>query len=310
MRIARTVLPGETSIERAVSVHLTDQLVRTLTPGGDINVVGLVATNLVREATSLRVMSPTAMNALGRTLMGAVLLGTGMKGDETLQLQLRGDGPLGEVLAIAESTARVRGTVRHPTADVPPRDGHFDVAAGIGEGMLAVVRHHPRWREPHTGVVALESGEVAKDLARYLSESEQTPAAVGLAMGLDRDGAVDAAGGFLVRALPGASDEVFAAVDANVHTLPNAADLVRIGFDANAIVDHLVEGIGSGERHAALPEFFCPCSRQRALDVLALLGADEIEEILSDGESQEVCCHFCGEAYRLSSDELHERFAV
>ena len=288
---------------------LEDELVRTVTPGGDVAVCGLVGTDMTRIATTRFSMSPTATTALGRALIGAVLLSTGTKHGQTLQLRFRGDGPLGTVLAISDSDGHARGTVQNATADVPLLSGLFDVAAGIGQGTLVVVRNHVSWREPHTGIVRLETGEVAQDLAKYLTESEQSPAAVGLAVGLGREGVVDASGGFLVRALPGADDAVLAEVERNVRTLPNTAELVRMGFSADRIVDHLVQGVGSSQRQRTRPAFFCPCTRARALETLALLGSDEIRSILDGGEGQEVCCHFCGEAYDLAPAELYARFA-
>ncbi len=285
-----------------------DEFVRTVTPHGDVAVCAIVGTELALAGTTRIAMSPTATTALGRALLGAVLLSTGTKDGQTLQLRFRGDGPLGTVLAISDSDGLARGTVQNAMADVPPREGRFDVAAGIGQGTLVVVRNHASWREPHTGIVRLETGEIAVDLAKYLTESEQSPAAIGLAVGLDREGAVNSAAGFLVRALPGADDTVLAHVERNVKNLPNAAELVRMGFSADRILDHLVQGVGSSGRHRTHPAFFCPCTRERALETLAMLGFDEIRSMLDGGESQEVRCHFCGETYDLAPAELRSRF--
>ena len=288
---------------------LEDELVRSVTPSSDVAVCAFVGTTLARAATTRFAMSPTATTALGRALIGSVLLSTGTKHGQTLQLHFRGDGPLGSILAISDSDGLTRGTVQNPTADVPLRDGQYDVAAGVGLGLLVVVRNHASWREPHTGIVRLDTGEIAKDLAKYLTESEQSPAAVGVGVGLDREGVVDSAAGFLVRALPGANNAVLAHVEQNVRSLPNTAELVRLGFSADRIVDHLVEGIGSRDRERTYPTFFCPCTRERALETLALLGSDEIRGITDSGERQEVCCHFCGESYSLTPQELRTRFA-
>lgn len=290
------------------SPQLEDQILRAVTRDGDVAVKTVVATQVVRDATTRFPMSPTAIVALGRTLMGAVLLAIGQKSEETVQLQLRGDGPLGTVMAISDADARVRGTATNPTAHVPPKGDAIDVAGAIGEGNLVVVRHHPSWREPHSGIVRLQVGEVARDLAHYLTESEQAPSAVGLAVGLDRDGSVDSAAGFLVQALPGAADSAVARVESNVRNLPNVAELVRMGFDAGRLLDHLVEGVGTRERVAMEPRFYCPCDRERALRTVGMLPRDEIHEIIEAGEGQEVCCNFCGEAYQLSPADLRAHY--
>ena len=117
-----------------------DEIVRTVSSGGGVAVRAMVGTALVADAASRHATSPTASAALGRALMGAVLLGAGTKDGETVQLQLRGDGPLGSVAAIADSDGRVRGYAANPAAHPPPRDGLLDVSAAVGRGVLAVVR--------------------------------------------------------------------------------------------------------------------------------------------------------------------------
>jgi len=249
-------------------------------------------------------MAPTALSALGRVLVGAVLLGTGNKDGETVQVQLRGDGPLGMMVAICDSTGHVRGTVSNPGVDLPLRDGQPDVARAIGLGVLSVVRNRPSWREPYRGTVPLVSGEVAKDLTLYLTESEQTPSAVGLGVAQAADGRVEAAGGFLVQTLPGADEEAVRRMERNVLDLPSTSALLRDGVRADGLIDLLVAGLGAGERHRSRPLFHCPCSRERALRTLVLLGRDEMREIIDAGRPQEVSCEFCGRRYDLEPNEI------
>jgi molecular chaperone Hsp33 len=281
-----------------------DELVRTLSADGSIAVRTVVARNVVAEAAERRPLAPTALSALGRVLVGAVLLGTGQKHGETVQLQFRGDGPLGMMVAICDSDGRVRGTVSNPEVDLPLRDGHPDVARAIGLGLLAVVRSRPTWREPYTGTVPLVSGEIAKDITLYLTESEQTPSAMGLGVAIDAEGRVAAAGGFLVQTLPGADDEAVAQMERNVVALPHTTDLLQEGVDADGLADLLLAGLGGSERHRSQPVFYCPCSRERALRTLLLLGHEEIAEIIEEGSGQEVCCEFCGRRYAIASEEV------
>lgn len=65
--------------------------------------------------------------------------------------------------------------------------------------MLAVVRSHPEWERPYTGIVSLQSGEIAEDLAKYLAESEQQNAAIALGVSINRDASIRAAGGYLIQ---------------------------------------------------------------------------------------------------------------
>jgi molecular chaperone Hsp33 len=298
-----------------------------------------MGSNLIADAMSLRPLAPTAANALGRALMGAVLIavapgdksdhgnpreeagreavGKGMGGmgeggekarpqdeGESVQLQLRGDGPMGSVLAISDALGRVRGTVAQPATDLSLADGSPDVARAIGLGTLTVVRHRPGWREPYTGIVPLTSGEIAQDITLYLSESEQTPSAMGLGVAMANDETAVVAAGFLLQRLPGASESEIAQAETNVRNMPSLSDLALSGTDADEILDLLLAGLGSRARTRSEPIFYCPCTRARALATLQMLEPAELEELVNARQSQEVCCHFCARAYTLSPEEI------
>lgn len=288
-----------------------DLLLRTLSASGTIGVKVIAASGLVAEALSRRPHAATAGNALGRALMGAVLIAVGSAPDdadeanvESVQLQLRGDGPLGGVTAIADSRARVRGTVRHPEVELVHADGSPDISRAVGLGPLNVVRHRPRWKAPYTGTVPLVSGGIARDLTLYLTESEQTPSAMGLGVAFGPEMRDVGAAGFLVQALPGAEDHELAQLEANVAALPGLASLLEAPFDPDDLVDRLLLDLGGRERHGMRPRFHCPCSRMRALRTLALLDRAELEELVETGASQEVVCDFCGRAYDLGAEEI------
>ena len=264
----------------------------------------LVATQLVREAARRHGAFPTAAAALGRSLMGAVLIAAGAKDEETVQLQFRGDGPLRSLTVIADAAGRVRGFAGDPTAHPPLRDGKLDVAAALGRGVLAVVRFHPAWREPYTGVVPLVSGEIAQDLTHYLRESEQKPSALALGVYIDACGEVEAAGGYLVQALPGADDVHLARLERAVRSMGRPSQLVRSGVRADELIDRLLEGVGAGARQRAHPAFFCRCDRDRVRQAVVLLGRNELHEIARSGEELEVRCEFCASRYRIPADEV------
>ncbi len=281
-----------------------DALVRALSADGGVSVRAVVGTTLVEEAVRRHRPSPSGAAALGRALLGGVLLAAGAKDGETLQLQLRGDGPLGAVTVIADGTGAVRGFVGRPDVDALLGGGPADVGRAIGRGHLSVVRYRPGWREPYTGVVDLISGEVAEDLAHYLATSEQTPSAVALGVWLSDEREVAGAAGFLVQALPGASEATVEIAEENARALPNPSALVRDGLDADGLVDRLLHGIGSRGRERSAPRFHCPCERERVAHAARLLGPAELREQARRGEPLEVRCEFCGVLYTLDPAEL------
>jgi molecular chaperone Hsp33 len=291
-------------------------LVRTISTAGGVAARAIIGSNLIAEAMMLRPLAPTAANALGRVLMGTVLIavGAGRTGSdeegESVQVQLRGNGPLGSIVAISDERGRVRGTVSEPDTNLVLADGTPDVARSIGLGTLTVVRHRPGWREPYSGTVPLVSGEVAKDITLYLSESEQTPSAMGLGVAMANDESAVVAAGFLVQILPGALQSEIARVESNILALPRLSDLVLTGTDSHDLIDRLLDGLGSRTRHGMKPVFYCPCTRERALRTLQLLDRSELDEMRSAGESQEVRCHFCARAYVFGPDAIESVIAT
>ena len=278
-------------------------MVQTLSREGGIAVRAIVGTRLVAEAARRHATSPTATAALGRALLGALLLAAGGKGGERVQIQFRGAGPLRGVVASADEAGRVRGYVGDPAAHPPRVDGELDVHNAVGAGVLSVVRQRPG-QPPYTGVVQIVYGTIARDLTHYLAESEQSRTAVALGVQEGDAERVAAAAGFLVHALPGASDAETQRAEQNVRATLHPSELVAAGADAGELVERLLDGLGARERTESSVAFHCDCTAERAASAVRLLGEQEIERTARQGESLEVRCQFCAETYALAPDSL------
>ena len=152
----------------------SDEVLRTLSESSEISVLAVDGTRLVSEATRRHGTAPTASAALGRALLGGLLL-SAFKGEgEATQITFKGTGPLGGLKVVAEATGAVKGRVDNPAADPPLRaDGKLDVGGAVGGGVLAIVRSREGGGEAYTGLTQIVSGEIADDLAHYLATSEQ-----------------------------------------------------------------------------------------------------------------------------------------
>jgi len=189
--------------ERKDDGEMDDYLVRIIAQ--EKNVLGLacITTNLVNDARKMHGTYPTATAALGRALTGGELLGALLDEGQRVALKFAGDGPLRKIVVEAEGDGTVRGYVAEPQVDLPPVNGKFDVGGALGrEGFLTVTRDLGV-KTPYSGVVKLYTGEIASDIAYYLSESEQVPSAVALGVFVEPDLNVSAAGGFLIQSLAG-----------------------------------------------------------------------------------------------------------
>lgn len=136
-----------------------DVLLRAVDASNSVRVSCVVARTLVQSAVSRHEMSPTAAAALGRGLMGTLLLISGREEGESVQALFRGDGSLGSMLVIADSGGNVKGRVGNPTAG--GSDGSLNVGAIVGNGTLSVSRLLPFSKEPYTGTGARHEHAIA-----------------------------------------------------------------------------------------------------------------------------------------------------
>jgi molecular chaperone Hsp33 len=283
--------------------HAGDRLLRALSADGTLGVRAVSAPGLVNEAIVRQGASVLAGAALGRALLGTVLLAAGGKDGENVELRLRGDGPLRSVLAMADGLGRARGTVSQPRVELPLRGGSLDFETAFGAGELAVTRLRPGVLRPYTGVVPIVSGGVAKDLALYLTESEQTPSAVGLGILHGEDERVSVACGFILQALPGADDGALARAERNVGRLDGPAEVLAEGAPLEGLVERLLDGLGVRMLDERTPQYFCGCDAERALRATALLGREDLDQAVAEGAPLDVRCDFCGDRYAIDPAE-------
>ena len=119
-----------------------DYLVRGIAADGMLRVNGAITTNTCNEAAKRHGTWPIATAALGRLLTGAIMMGAMLlKDDQRMMLQVRGDGPLREIVAVTDGHGHVKGYVGEPHVHFPLNDeGKLDVARAIGQGRLTVTR--------------------------------------------------------------------------------------------------------------------------------------------------------------------------
>lgn len=290
-----------------------DHLVQVLTADATVRAIASVTTDLVDEACRRHGAARTAAAALGRTLTGALMLGRTFKDLERLTLQLHCKGPVGGITAEAGSSGTVRGYLKNPAADLPPKsNGKLDVAGIVGKGMLHVIREAAYeigfTKEPYYGSVPITSGEIAEDIAYYLSTSEQIPSAVSLGVFVGADEMYDyrvvAAGGFLIQPLPGASDDTIAALEHSIVRAPHATEIIRQGADARQLLQAALGEMPFEVLDEIPLEFRCNCSYERAVRIVSALGRAEVEDMLETDKGAELICHFCNEVYYLDENAL------
>lgn len=266
-----------------------------------VRIYALCTTNLVQEAAIRHHTSHLASAALGRAMNGALLLAATMKDNEHIALRLKGDGPIGEVVADAEGT-HVRGYVGDPDVFLPLKNGKLDVGGAIGAGNIIVTRYLQN-AEPFTGYAELVDGEIASDLTNYLYTSEQTPSSVALGVLVNKEGQVIASGGYFIQAMPGCAEETLAQLEENISLTPYVTQLLELGYTPEKMIETIARGLDVTIQESIELSYKCRCSREKILGALATLGQEDISAMSQDEET-EVHCQFCNETYKFSGEEI------
>ncbi|WP_409967327.1 Hsp33 family molecular chaperone HslO [Bengtsoniella intestinalis] len=286
---------------------MSDQLVRAISSDGYVKAAAVSTRYLTERARQIHQTLPVATAALGRTLAAASIMGNALKGNgSSVTLQINGGGPLGKVLAVAESNGCVRGSVTNPQIDIPLRaDGKLDVGSAVGcDGTLTVVRDL-NMKEPYVGSVALLGGEIAEDLAAYFVESEQIPTACGLGVLVDRDQSVLVAGGYLIQLLPGAPEEIIMKVEGSILAAGTVTQLLSADDSAQSMLERALSDFDMTILETVDIDYRCDCSRNRMERALISMGVAEMESLIAEQGEVDLSCHFCDRVEHFSVDDLN-----
>ena len=288
-------------------VRRGDHIVRGTAAGGMVRALAVTARDTVQTAHVNHGTSPLATAALGRLLMGGLMMGALSKNDdELITLTVRGSGPIGGLTVTANNRGQVKGFANHPHVWLPLKpDTHLDVGQAIGAGELSVVFDQPGVA-PYSSQVELVCGEIGEDLANYFVLSDQVPTSVGVGVLVDVDTSVRQAGGFMVQLMPGHTDEVVDQLETNLLGVTSVTDLLEAGMGPSDLLRHLLRGLDYQELEVRPVEFYCGCDDVRAGRAVAALGEVELRDMIAKGETAEVCCHFCGKRHYLAPDALCE----
>lgn len=282
-----------------------DKIIRATAGDGFIKMAVIDARDTVERARAIHGLSPTASAALGRTLCAASLMGQAQKEEKaTLTIRINGGGPIGSVVAVSDCDGNVRGYVDEPGIELPLRsDGHLNVGAAVGRDGMMTVSRDLGMREPYIGSVELLSGEIAEDVTRYLTESEQVPSACALGVLVDTDLSIRAAGGFVVQLMPGAEMEMIEKLEDNIFMM----DQLTTILDEDGVEEVFSQVLKGFEYHLVgeYPvEYRCYCSRERVEEAVSCIEKDELYEMAAEGKEVSVSCQFCDAVYTFSPEEL------
>lgn len=283
-----------------------DNIKRFLAYEGRINIVCISTTNLVEEARKIHDLSPLATATLGRTLTMASIIASGMKDEkDTVTLQVKGNGPIGTIVAVSDSKLKTRGYVTNPNIELPLKaGGKLDVGGAVGNDGFIYVIKDIGMKEPYMGMSKIVTGEIAEDFANYFYISEQKNTAVALGVLVDKNG-VRSSGGYIVTAMPDATEDDLFILENRIREAKPISQML----DENMSLEDIAKDItGDGNievvEDGIEPKYECTCSKERMEKALISMGKEELNKIIEEDKKAEIVCNFCNKKYEFSEDEL------
>lgn len=286
-----------------------DKIIRCITSDGSIMASAIDSTEIVYTAKRVHKTSPVATAALGRLLTAASVMGAQLKQKQAgLTLRVNGDGPIGAVIAVADSSGNCRGYVSNPGVETERYpNGKLNVAKAVGKnGILNVMRDYGSG-DPYFGNVELVSGEIAEDIASYYAVSEQIPTVCALGVLLDKESSeVLLAGGLLIQLLPSADDEVISKLEKNMSKLEPITTMLAKGYDVKQMCEIALDGFELEVLDEIPISYTCKCSREKVVNSIKMMPDDEIRSLADELGYARANCHFCNKNYRFTKKQLEE----
>lgn len=283
-----------------------DKIIKTISENGHFRAFVLDSTETIRAAQKKHDSMASSTVALGRAFIANQLLAANEKGNTKITLKILGEGATGAIISVANNKGQVKGYIQNPDLDYKKTaTGEVIVGPLVGQGQFLVITDYGIGH-PYHSMTPLISGEIGEDLAYYLTESQQTPSAVGLNVLLDEADKVQVAGGFMVQALPDASEEEISRFEKRIQAMPAISSLLA----SDSHIEALLSAIYGEESYKILSEerlsFHCDCSEERFLDALASLPTSDIEEMIAEEQGCDITCQFCRQHYHFTAENLEE----
>lgn len=272
-----------------------DKLMRMLIEDGQISLVAIDSTTMVRHAQIIHGMTPQSAETFGRVITFMTYMSCWLKdGASQLSVSVKHHGETGEICVSGNGSLFMRGYVYNPSARDP----------SLGKGYITLVRDN-HYKTPFVGTCELVSDDADGCFEYYYRLSEQLPTYIRTAVRFDGRGLCKAAGGIFLQPMPGASERAAQYASFMREELADFGDrLQAVGLEG------VLRAFGADEAQAVQrePQYRCMCSRQYISGILRTMGEAELREIVCAEGKVSVHCHYCNSDYDFFESDIDALF--
>lgn len=297
---------GDTLKEKLLA-GARDRLHKFVVADGAVRGVIMNGTRMINEMRANHELGILETLVLGRAYLGVGLMSADLKSNDRVSLKIDCSGPIRGLVVEANAFGEVRGFLKRVPIPIDKPMESFDLSPFFGAGFLSVTKNIEDAKQPFTGQVTLEYGNIAKDLANYYLTSEQIPTAFNLGIKFDTDGQVTGAGGLFLQAMPQADDDLAESMEARVTGLPSLGEVFSGEEDPEALIAEAFKDYSPKFLANHRIEFMCHCNRKRLHNLLTLLPIDELKDMRDNGPFPvEINCHYCSTPYQFTRQDIVE----
>jgi molecular chaperone Hsp33 len=234
------------------------------------------------------------LELLGQALCAAALLGSSIKFEGAVSLQIQSSGSLRLLLGQCSSDGQLRGIAR--------RNEKADQETLLKNAVLSINLEPENNAAPYQGIVSMEDAELSHALELYFSQSEQIETRFWFTAN------PSGCAGFVLQKMPGKpmDGDDFERLVQLASTLSGQE---MMNLEPERLLHLLFNEDSKRLFEAQALRFGCKCSKQRVGGVLQSLGQPEMESLLHEQGMVKVNCEYCGKNYSFDSIDIASLFA-
>ena len=297
--------PFGVNAKEQLKASARDKMYRFLLADDTVRGVFVHGTRMINEMRGNFDLGILETYILGHAYLGCTLLSASLKGEDRISLSIDGTGPAKGLSVEANAYGEVRGYLKKNPIPLKKPLESLNMSPFLGAGMLTITKVLQGMKQPYTGQVALEYGNIAEDLANYCFTSEQTPTVFNLSINFDKEGNVVGAGGLFLQVMPGADEETDKKLESLLASFPSPGEIAEKGINPEEVIQSTFAELTPNILKSERVEFFCRCTEKSFTSHLGLLSNQELASIANEGPFPvELCCHNCNSTYRFSKEDI------
>jgi|LSQX01.2.fsa_nt_gb molecular chaperone Hsp33 len=278
-----------------------DSILKAMAYDKKVRVYAALSTDTVNQAIKKHNLNLLSAMALGRLLTATAMMSY-MTKSESLAVSISTDAALKGLTAIADEKGLVKGYVHNNDYTTYGED-ISSVGQLLMPGKLMISRDMGL-KEPYTGIIPLVTGEIAEDIAKYFTDSEQTPTACALGTYFDEKGRLLAAGGYIIQVMPGTDDSILKELEQRVSLTENISKLIYDLKTPKNLLNFLFSDRNLEVTGTEKMAFYCGCSKDKIMEKLLTIDKKQLEQVAKEQSEIEAVCPYCNNHYLYNSDDI------